>query len=91
MLETAWANVIAKRTVAMSPTCAEKERVIVYGYELMITSTVGVLLLIVCSAASGLYLAWIPFIIRLAPFRTVAHSYHAPRYALCYLVTTAIF
>lgn len=90
-METTLANMLAKKTVAMIPIYAEKERVIAYGYELMITSIVGILLLIVCSVISGFYLAWIPFVIGFAPLRTVAGGYHAPTRALCYLVTTAIF
>lgn len=85
------AQKLAKRTVMRIPDIADKERVIAYGYELMITSCVGILFLIVCSVVSGLYLAWIPFLIGFAPLRTVAGGYHAPTHALCYLVTTSTF
>ena len=91
VLEELLAQKLAKRTVMRIPDIADKERVIAYGYELLITSSVGVLLLSVCAFVSGLYLAWIPFLIGFAPLRTVAGGYHAPTHALCYLVTTSIF
>ena len=87
-METTLANMLAKKTVAMIPIYAEKERVIAYGYELIITSIVGILLLIVCSVIFGLYLAWLPFVIGFAPLRTLAGCYHAPTNHVCYLVTT---
>lgn len=90
-MEELLAQKLAKRTVMRIPDIADKERVIAYGYELLITSSVGVLLLIVCSFVSGIYLAWIPFLIGFAPLRTVAGGYHAPTHVMCYLVTISTF
>lgn len=91
LLEKKLAAMLARQTVALTSADNKKEAVIAYGYELMITSFIGILWLIVCSVVCKLYLAWIPFLLGFAPLRTTAGGYHAPTHGLCYLVTTSVY
>lgn len=62
-----------------------------YGCELIITSTLGLLILIVLSSLIGHPLAWLFFVMSFAPHRVFSGGYHADTHTRCYSVTSAMF
>lgn len=73
------------------PEVKGKENIIRYGFELMITVLIGMLLMILVSFIGGQPLAWLPFILGFAPIRTTAGGFHASSHLGCYIITTAVF
>lgn len=73
------------------PEAEGKENIIRYGFELMITALIGLLLMILVSLIGGQPLAWVPFILGFAPMRTTAGGFHASSHLGCYIITTAVF
>lgn len=84
-------NLIAEKTIFLISGDSSKKAILAYGYELIITSCFGVILLVVCSLVSGIPLGWIPFLSGFAPLRTVAGGYHASTHTRCYLITTSVY
>lgn len=90
-MERHLANSIAERIIYLISGDKSLKNILAYGFELIITSCLGVLMLIVCSIVSGVPVGWIPFLLGFAPLRTVAGGFHATTHNRCYLVTTSIY
>ena len=86
----------------MSATCAKNiislgrlqeinEPVLRYGCELILTSVIGLMILICLSLLIGHPLAWLFFVISFAPHRISAGGYHADTHVICYIVTSLMF
>lgn len=74
----------------MLPFCkpqAQKEAVLIFGCELIITTIISLLILIGLSFLIGHPLAWLFFTIGFAPHRTSAGGYHADTHLRCNIVT----
>ena len=67
------------------------EPILRYGCELIITSIIGLQILIILSLIIGHPSAWIFFIISFAPHRTFAGGYHADTHTKCFFVTSMMF
>lgn len=65
--------------------------VLAYGMELIITSVVGLLLLILLSLAFGKPFAWLYFVLGFAPLRTTAGGFHAKTHSACFTITLGMF
>lgn len=69
----------------------DKEPILCYGFELIIITIIGFLILIVASIVFNQPLAWLWFLLGFAPLRTTAGGYHASSHVRCYLTTTGMF
>ena len=74
-------NVIAK----------DSQAVYTYGFELLISAFINILLMIIISIAFRNCYAWILFLASFIPLRTTAGGYHANSHAKCILVTAMSF
>lgn len=81
----------ARNIISLGKLQGVNEAVLCYGCELIITSLIGLLILIGLSVLIGHPLAWIFFVIGFAPHRTSAGGYHADTHMRCYTVTSAMF
>ena len=68
-----------------------KASIIVYGIEAMLSSLIGVSLIILVSMILRHCLLWIPFMIGFVPLRLFGGGYHASSHARCYMVITLAF
>lgn len=90
-MERKIAELLASKTIDVVHDGNMQKAVLAYGYELIITSLLGVFLLVALSFAIGFPGAWFPFVLGFAPLRTTAGGYHAPTHLRCYITTAAIF
>lgn len=90
-MERKIASLLAKKMIVLTPSESLSIVVLAYGLELIITSLIGVFLLMVWSIFSSIPWAWFFFLLGFAPLRTVAGGYHAPTHLLCYFITTIAF
>lgn len=84
-------NMCAKNIISLGGLQDVNESVLRYGCELIITSIIGLLILIVLSLIIGHPIAWVFFVLAFAIHRTSAGGYHAASHAGCFLVTSAMF
>lgn len=90
-MEEKCSKAIARFLISQIPEAREKERILKYGLELMITAFIGLMLMVCVSILSGQPLAWLPFILGFAPLRTTAGGFHASSHVGCYILTTVTF
>lgn len=69
----------------------EKEKVLCYGFELLVTSIIGVLLMVLVSIIMKEPISWLLFLIGFAPLRTTAGGYHASTHWGCYIISTLMY
>ena len=82
---------LARNLISIGKLQNVSESVLCYGCELILTSVIGLLLLIILSLLIHRPLAWIFFVISFAPHRTSAGGYHADTHTRCYMVTSTMF
>ncbi len=80
---------IARRLKAYG--AAQSEAILSFGCELILTSIVGVLLMVVTAIIMNHPIAWMPFLLGFAPLRTTAGGFHAKKHITCYLISTLVF
>ncbi len=83
--------VCAKKIISVGQLQSISEPVLCYGCELIITSIIGLFILILLSLLIGHPLAWVFFVIGFAPQRTSSGGYHADTHIRCYMATSAMF
>ena len=81
----------AKNIISIGRLQNINESILRYGCELIITSIIGLLIMIGLSLLIGQPFAWVFFVIGFAPHRTTAGGYHADTHMRCYIVTSAMF
>lgn len=69
----------------------EEREVYIYGTELMLSSIVGILALIIVSVCIGQCFQWLPFLMGFVPLRLLGGGYHAKNHRCCILTFTAIY
>lgn len=87
-MEEKCSSAITQLLISLLPETKDKERIIKYGLELIITASIGLLLMACVSFAARKPLAWIAFILGFAPLRTTAGGFHASSHWRCYIITT---
>lgn len=90
-MEKKIAEYCAKKTLGMSAYENTSLSILTYGFELVISSAIGVVLMIIISCFAHNYFAWFFFLLGFAPLRTTAGGYHATTHLHCYLVSTLTF
>lgn len=80
----------AKKMIRLGNLETINESVLVYGCELIITTIVGLFILVGLSVLTGHPLAWLFFVIAFAPHRTTAGGYHADTHLWCNIVTSSM-
>lgn len=81
----------AKNIILLGKLQDTNESVLQYGCELILTSIIGLLLLIGISLLISQPMAWLFFVFGFAIHRTSAGGYHADTHTSCFLVTSAMF
>lgn len=84
-------SVCAKNIISLGKVYKINEAVLRYGCELILTSIIGLLIMIGLSVLIGHPLVWVFFIMGFAPLRTSAGGYHADSHIRCYTVTSVMF
>ncbi len=84
-------SVCAKNIISLGKVHNINEAVLRYGCELILTSIIGLLIMVGLSVLIGHPLAWVFFVMGFAPLRTTAGGYHADTHMRCYMVTSAMF
>lgn len=79
---------IIERTSA-SPKASHA--VLAYGLEIIITSIIGFLLLVVSSLILGQPFAWLYFSVGFVPLRTTGGGFHAKSHINCFAITVLMF
>lgn len=69
----------------------EEREVYIYGTELMLSSIVGILALIIVSVCIGQCFQWLPFLVGFVPLRLLGGGYHAKNHRCCILTFTVIY
>ena len=62
-----------------------------YGFELLISTLINILIIALISVTFGLYFHWILFLAAFVPLRTTAGGYHASSHAKCIISGTVLF
>lgn len=81
----------AKNIISLGKVQNINETVLRYGCELLLTSIIGLLIVVGLSVLIGHPLACVFFVMGFAPLRTTAGGYHADGHIRCYTVTSAMF
>lgn len=68
----------------------EKEKIYIYGFELLWSFTICIMCMIILSSAFGYFEDLIIFLLFFIPIRIVAGGYHAKTYGSCFLLTNLI-
>lgn len=84
-------SVCAKNIISLGKVHKINEAVLRYGCELILTSIIGLLIMVGLSVLIGHPLAWVFFVMGFAPLRTTAGGYHADSHIRCYTVTSVMF
>jgi len=84
-------SVCAKNIISLGKVHNINEAVLRYGCELILTSIIGLLIMVGLSVLIGHPLAWVFFVMGFAPLRTTAGGYHADSHIRCYTVTSVMF
>ena len=66
-------------------------KVYVYGFEILISSTISVLLIVLLSVAMGTSYAWVIFLLGFIPERVTAGGYHAATPLRCHIIFSFVF
>lgn len=82
---------ISEQIVRLGGISQEKLNVISYGMELIISSIIGILLLIGISIGLGQPFSWLAFLLGFVPLRVSAGGYHAKTHFLCYITIGGLF
>jgi accessory gene regulator B len=69
----------------------ESHAIYVYGFELLISAAVNILLMAIISIVFRNYFGWVLFLISFISLRTTAGGYHASSHAKCIIITTTGF
>lgn len=75
--------------IGIIPECRKK--VYIYGFELMLSSAVGIFSMIILSALVGKPFAWIPYLIGFIPLRVTGGGYHAKTHFTCIVSFSFVF
>lgn len=68
-----------------------KINIYIYGFELLISTIITLLLMILISAALGLPFTWLFFLLGFIPARIFSGGYHAKTHLICYVVFSVFF
>lgn len=82
---------ISERIVRLGGISQEKLNVISYGMELIISSIIGIFLLIGISIGFGQPFSWLAFLLGFVPLRVSAGGFHAKTHLLCYITIGGLF
>lgn len=82
---------ICKRLKENQIIPAESEKKYIYGFELLISSVVGIFWLILLSALSEFQYAWLPYLMGFIPLRVTGGGYHAKTHFTCIFMFSAVF
>jgi len=85
------ATKLSNRLVNINVIERESHAIYVYGFELLISAAVNVLLMAIISIAFRNYFGWVLFLISFISLRTTAGGYHASSHAKCIIITTTGF
>lgn len=69
----------------------KREKVYIYGFELLISSVIGIMVLIAISIAEGNCFAWLPYLLGFIPARITGGGYHAKTHFTCILSFSLVF
>lgn len=83
--------IISEQIVRLGGISQEKLNVISYGMELIISSIIGIFLLIGISIGLGQPFSWLAFLLGFVPLRVSAGGYHAKTHFLCYITIGGLF
>ena len=84
-------NYISNLLIHKGVCLKENESILKYGLELVMTSIIGVMFMVVVSLMIRIPFGWLFFILGFAPLRTTAGGYHATTHFRCYTISTIIF
>lgn len=70
---------------------ANREKEYIYGFELLISSVVGIFCLLFLSLLSGIKYAWLPYLVGFIPLRVTGGGYHAKTHFKCIFSFSAVF
>ncbi|MCL2391853.1 MAG: accessory gene regulator B family protein [Oscillospiraceae bacterium] len=85
------ASSLADKLVKIKVVEKRTQEVYTYGFELIISGMLNVMLMATIAALLRRYYDWILFLIAFIPLRTTAGGYHASSHAKCILVGTLSF
>lgn len=89
MWEKRLAQSIAKKCVCSG--IQQSEPVLCFGFELIITTLVGIGAIFLIAILAGKPWTCIPFLLGFAPLRRYAGGYHATTHSRCHIISTIIF
>lgn len=75
--------------IGIIPECRKK--IYIYGFELLLSSTIGILCLMVISAIAGKPLIWVPYLFGFIPLRITGGGYHAKTHFMCILSFSLVY
>ncbi len=68
-----------------------REKIYIYGFELLLSSVIGIVVLMIISIAGGKAFAWLPYLLGFIPVRITGGGYHAKTHFTCILSFSLIF
>lgn len=77
------ASIIVDILISYEIVDAQKSRIYVYGFELLISSIAGIVALCFISVFTDCPICWIPYLLGFIPFRLTGGGYHAQSHSSC--------
>lgn len=68
-----------------------QEKIYIYGFELLLSSIIGIAVLIMISITGGKIFAWLPYLLGFIPVRITGGGYHAKTHFTCILSFSLLF
>lgn len=69
----------------------KKKSIYTYGYELLLSSATGIVILQIISILAGVETAWMPFLLGFIPFRLTGGGFHAKSHSKCIFLFSTVY
>lgn len=83
--------VLCDKLCALGIFPKSQEKIYTYGFELLLSSVIGIVVLMMISIAGGKAFAWLPYLLGFIPVRITGGGYHAKTHFKCILSFSLVF
>lgn len=83
--------VLCNKLCALGIFSKSQEKIYIYGFELLLSSVIGIVVLMMISITGGKAFAWLPYLLGFIPVRITGGGYHAKTHFTCILSFSLVF
>ena len=84
-------SIISRRLVLRGVIQADSRRTYEYGFELLLSSVLGILIIVLISLISQRVFLWVPYMLGFVPLRLFGGGFHAKNHTGCILSFSIAF